>query len=459
MYLIIRQILLTLLTALALSACTLPASTPDGAATLQAVYTAQSATLQAMKTPGLPPTSPALPTFIIPTLPPQNALPSQTTAAAHSIPSITPLPILLTVTSTSAPTYCDWAAFIKDVTVADGTTFAPADQFTKTWRIQNIGTCTWTSAYSLVFSSGNSMGGPTSVRLPGNVNPGETVDLSVKLSAPSALGSYQGYWFLRNASGVLFGLGNSAQKPLYVDIKVSGSLTTIFDLVTEYCHADWRSAAGDLGCPGNVNGKKGYAIDITNPQLENGQTYTGRGLIMVPELVTNGYLQGYYYPTFHFQKGDRFRAIINCQYLANGCNAIFRLEYQSEKGAPIKTLWSFNELYDGLYYTADVDLSPLAGKQVILILTIASNGSATADKLLWAAPRIDRPSNLITPSSTPTRTPTRTVTPTITATFTLTATPTVTVTATATASPTATLTPTPTSTPTETETPTPTATP
>jgi len=64
--------------------------------------------------------------------------------------------------STPPPAGCDRAQFISDVTVPDGTTFAPGAAFNKTWRLKNVGTCTWTTSYSLVFDSGEKMGGPDS---------------------------------------------------------------------------------------------------------------------------------------------------------------------------------------------------------------------------------------------------------------------------------------------------------
>jgi hypothetical protein len=269
------------------------------------------------------------------------------------------------------------------------------------------------------------------------------VDISVNLTAPAAEGTYQGYWMLRNAAGTLFGLGPSARDPFYVDIKVVGGMTTVYDLAAIYCTADWVSGAGDLGCPGNTNGKKGYAIQVVNPQLENGQRYNGLGILTVPENVTNGYLQGYYQP-FNVQRGDRFRAIINCAYLATGCNAIFKLDYQIGS-SQVQNIWQFTEAYEGQYYTVDTDLSPLAGYNVKFILTVLANGSAENDRPLWVAPRIDRPSNLITPSATPTITATSTSTPTgIPPTYTGTATTTATPTATSTLTPTATSTATPT---------------
>ena len=54
---------------------------------------------------------------------------------------------------------CDQAAFIRDVTVPDGSPFAPGETFTKTWRLQNTGTCTWTTSnYTLVYVADNDFG-------------------------------------------------------------------------------------------------------------------------------------------------------------------------------------------------------------------------------------------------------------------------------------------------------------
>lgn len=153
----------------------------------------------------------------------QNA-PTQTPVP----PTGTPLPPTATavpVTNTPLPTvtavsYCDWVTFVKDVSIPDGTKFSPGETFTKTWRLKNRGTCTWTPDYMLVFASGDQMGGTTAVRLPGYVYPGETVDVSVTLTAPAKRGHYVGYWMLRNPAGTLFGFGDSANKAFYVDINV-----------------------------------------------------------------------------------------------------------------------------------------------------------------------------------------------------------------------------------------------
>ena len=149
----------------------------------------------------------------------QNA-PTQPPAPTIAPQTNTPVPTSTPVPTATQVTYCEWVAFIKDVTIPDGTRLSPNETFTKTWRLKNRGTCTWTSDYMLVYTSGTQMGGTTALRLPGNVLPGQTVDISVTLSTPSSAGPYTGFWMLRNSSGTLFGSGDKANVPFYVDIIV-----------------------------------------------------------------------------------------------------------------------------------------------------------------------------------------------------------------------------------------------
>src|SRR5512138_3903435 len=106
-----------------------------------------------------------------------------------------------------AATYCDQAQFVSDVTAPDGSAFAAGAAFTKTWRLSNIGTCTWTTAYNLVWTGGDALGAPNAVKLPNDVPPGQTLDLSVNLTAPTASGHYKALFKLSNAAGAQFGIG------------------------------------------------------------------------------------------------------------------------------------------------------------------------------------------------------------------------------------------------------------
>jgi hypothetical protein len=104
--------------------------------------------------------------------------------------------------------------FVMDVTVPDGTHFAPGTAFIKTWRIRNRGTCTWDASYQLNFMSGERMSGPERMSLGQTVPPVGEIDISIDLIAPQAEGTYRGQWQLTTADGTPFGA-----KP-YVEIVV-----------------------------------------------------------------------------------------------------------------------------------------------------------------------------------------------------------------------------------------------
>ncbi len=327
--------------------------------------------------------TPIPPTSTNPTITPISTVPTPTPIPPTSTnPTITPVPTSLAG--------CDRAQFISDVTVPDGTIFAPNASFTKTWRLKNVGTCTWTTAYSVVFASGDRMGGVDTL-IPQTVVPGQTVDVGVNLTAPSLTGSYRGYWQLKNDSGGLFGIGPSYDQSFYVDIKVSGTGTggsTVLDFVNSVCSAQWFSGAGVLPCPGTDGDARGFVLNLTNPRLENGTTDSRPGLLTFPQNTFNGYIQGIY-PTFAVQAGDRFQATLNCEYGAVDCFVIFRLDAEMASGVT-QSLGTFGERYDGLYYPANIDLSSLAGKNVNFILTVFANGAATGDRAVWVGPRIVR---------------------------------------------------------------------
>jgi len=166
------------------------------------IATAVQATASAFR---LPPTdTPVPPTPVTPTLHPPT-------------PSLTATP-----SATSLP--CNQAEFVTDVSIPDGSDFQAFDTFTKTWRLRNAGTCTWTADYRVVFDHGDQMLAPDSVALGSSVPPGSTIDVSVPMEAPGTPGTYKGYWKLRDASGVLFGVGVTGSVAFWVEIDSISSL-------------------------------------------------------------------------------------------------------------------------------------------------------------------------------------------------------------------------------------------
>lgn len=113
------------------------------------------------------------------------------------------------------------AIFVDDVTIPDGTEFSPGASFSKTWRVRNAGTCSWSPDYALTFVGGDQLGAPATIALSATVNPGESVDLTVPLTAPSAEGSYRGDWKIQNEDGEVFGTGTNGQGSMWFEIIIA----------------------------------------------------------------------------------------------------------------------------------------------------------------------------------------------------------------------------------------------
>ncbi len=156
-----------------------------------------------------------------------DGLPTATPTLSPATPTITPpAPTAILFTPTSAQ-LCDVAAPGNpiDVTVPDDSLMQPGQAFTKIWRLQNVGTCTWNKSYAVTFFSGEQMGAPPNVALAGDVRPGQSVDIAVDMTAPQTSGKYQGNWKLRNAANVLFGIGPNGSAPFWVRIVVAQTAT------------------------------------------------------------------------------------------------------------------------------------------------------------------------------------------------------------------------------------------
>lgn len=323
--------------------------------------------------------------------------PSSTPApSATPQPSVTPIP-RTPDEPTAAPTTvaCNVARFVKDVTIPDGTVLSPGAPFTKTWRIQNGGSCTWTREYALVFSSGDDMLADDT-RLPETVEPGETVDVSVQMVAPDEPGSYRGNWKMEDDTGKVFGFGSASDRSVWVDIEVEkadegetgGEHGIVYNFATSYCSADWESDAGGLPCPGDTEDQDGFVVRLTDPDLEN-RPENEVALWTNPEMTADGYISGEY-PAFKVQNGDHFLADVGCLADNPRCDVSFLVSYRIGSGR-MQGLGEWREVYDGKITRIDIDLSSLAGQSVKFILTVETNGSYRDDAAFWLVPQIRRP--------------------------------------------------------------------
>ncbi|OGO41538.1 MAG: hypothetical protein A2W36_01450 [Chloroflexi bacterium RBG_16_58_14] len=343
----------------------------------------------------LPPTSTVTPTPLPPT--PTQVLP-------------TPLP----PTATTRPVRCNQAVFIKDVTVPDGTSFPPGAEFTKVWRLQNTGSCTWDRNYTLVYVGGDLLGSTRVVPLTSVVQPGQVVDLAVDMIAPDQQGRYKGYWMLANAAGREFGIGSDADEPFWVDIRViPRNQGYNFDLAVDMCQASWRSSAVSLPCPGNPSSAAGSEVLTFSPVFESGVQENEGTLWTRPEVKVGGWIQGVY-PPYTIRQGDQFVSQVGCLKDSQGCEVTFTLDYILPNGT-IRNLGQWYEVYDGKVTTIRVDLNSLVGNSVQFILVVTAVNNPSKANAFWFVPSVRH----VTP--TPTATATR---PPNTPTATLTATPT-----------------------------------
>lgn len=172
----------------------------------------------------------------------------QATSTIPSLPTLsasatnTPLPtstIELPSPISSSP--CNQAIMISE-TVMDGSPYTINTAFNKSWRIKNVGSCTWNTNYKIAFLSGDAMSGPFSQNFSTSVAPGEMMDLILPLKAPATKGIYTGYWGLYDDSDVYFGKLWVVIKSIAPDFTVT-SVTTSVDASSAICPHTYNFSA------------------------------------------------------------------------------------------------------------------------------------------------------------------------------------------------------------------------
>jgi len=221
---------------LALVGCNFPSSQPAPAIPGMA-FTQAAQTVAAELTQVSPLASP---TSIEPT---NTPLPLATNTPA---PTNTPVN-----TPTNTPIPCNLASFVSDITYPDNTHVAPNQNFTKTWRVRNVGSCSWNSNYLLIFDHGDGLGvtsGYTQKLTTSVVNPGQMVDLTVDMTAPASAGTYTGYWRMRDPGGVIFGITPAGGTFLVKIVVIATKSITLTPVASESgsVRSDGTISSGDL---------------------------------------------------------------------------------------------------------------------------------------------------------------------------------------------------------------------
>jgi hypothetical protein len=369
-------------------ACNMPSRSQPVESGAGAIYTAAAHTVEAQMTQvSKPPATANVGTetagsTLVPTFaPPSPTQPSLTLEP----PTATPLP-------TATPPPCDLVKFVKDITIPDNSELNPGKEFVKTWRLQNVGTCTWTTDYGVTFTGGDAMGAPALVALSSSVAPGETVDVSVPLKSPSDPGTYRGEYKMRNAAGWLFGLGDGS-KPFWVQIKVKVQTGLLYDFLSQAKNAKWVSGAGneagtDLAFNGDDNDPNGVAKIKDAVKLETGAT-SGKILLTYPKHVDEGFVSGLY-PVYKVQSGDRLKGklgfLLNPGDVCGAGKVKFRILYKDGDNTSLIKEWS--KSCNGSFADVDINLSDLKGKSVQFIIEIRADGSSQDDWAIWNSLRI-----------------------------------------------------------------------
>ena len=204
--------------------------------------------------------SPAQQDSVISTAVAQTVQAGESLTEIASKPTITPRATLSTmtpaVTPTNPPTLaaaappdpnCAKATLVSE-NPPDGVLLRPGQNYWKTWTLMNTGTCTWNTSYSLIFWSGDLMGGLTSYPLNDEVAPNEQKEISIFLQAPEAEGTFTGYWRLQSPWRSNFGVG-PADEPFYVQVVVTSEQDPEFGVAG----VDYNLVRNPpTGCPTNV---------------------------------------------------------------------------------------------------------------------------------------------------------------------------------------------------------------
>jgi hypothetical protein len=115
---------------------------------------------------------------------------------------------------------CSEKVELEGETIPDQTNFLPGVNFEKTWTLRNVGTCTWTPDYSIIFVGGEQMSDESPTAIGQTVPPESAIEIILPLEAPLNDGYYESFWKLQNERGEQFGLGAESAITLWIKINV-----------------------------------------------------------------------------------------------------------------------------------------------------------------------------------------------------------------------------------------------
>ena len=104
-------------------------------------------------------------------------------------------------------------AYIKDLTIPDGSMFSPGESIDKRWLVENQGTCNWSSRYSLRLTGGDPMSASTEQSLYPALAGNQAV-IRINFKAPAEGGKYRSSWQAYTPDSRAFG------DPIFIEVQV-----------------------------------------------------------------------------------------------------------------------------------------------------------------------------------------------------------------------------------------------
>jgi serine/threonine protein phosphatase PrpC len=310
-------------------------------------------------------------------------------------PQPTPLPTI------ALPAGCEnKGRFAGDVTVEDGTEFAPGEPFEKVWSVSNYGTCSWGGGYMVRFTEGDLMGAPEQVPLIEVVEPEATGLITIPMVAPDLPGTYRGSWQMIGLDGELFG------PELYLEIKVvpgilkvdEASATTLYDFVTEAAQAQW--SAGDVTyqvvtapVDRDLVIPDPQGIVVVGPAELRGDTISPGNILMTHPHLELGLIEGTYQVDTPLQPTDAIIGSLGLPKAAaiNDDGVTFELSFKPSDG-PDQLLFSKSVKYEDTPVSVRQALTTLQpGQTGAFTLRVKGGNSLSYDWATWIELRLVRP--------------------------------------------------------------------
>ncbi|MBE7550236.1 MAG: hypothetical protein HS126_04060 [Anaerolineales bacterium] len=310
-------------------------------------------------------------------------------------PQPTPLPTI------ALPAGCEnKGRFAGDVTVKDGTEFAPGELFEKVWSVSNYGTCPWGGGYMLRFTEGDLMGAPEQVPIVDGVEPEATGLITIPMVAPDLPGTYRGSWQMIGLDGEPFG------PDLYLEIKVvpgilridEASVTTLYDFVAEAAQAQW--SAGDVTyqvaeapVDRNLVIPDPQGIVVVGPAELRGDTTSPGNVLMTHPHLELGLIEGTYQVDTPLQPSDAIIGSLGLPRAAaiNDDGVTFELSFTPSNG-PDQLLFSKSVKYEDTPVSVRQALTTLQpGQTGTFTLRVKGGNSLSYDWATWIELRLVRP--------------------------------------------------------------------